>query len=317
MITLPSENDTFAQMKITAMKILFVPALCIALLAGCGNSNESARETARLEKALQENPGRQNANALIDAYISESQEVKDKSKQEALFEKALQVALDQKVYGRAMGILQELLLDYPHQTKTVQRLAQISQIFRDMKRDNANAVLIAAMREKYPDNPTVKELTSSGNISSESSETLLTNLGTKMFNDSLMQLEKPVAREYVDACEAYALVMQDDPSGAEYLHKGAETARSLQTLDKALFLYDWIIKKYPEHPRAAQSLFLKAFTLDNDLNQFEEAKKLYEEFLQKYPKNEFAPSAQFLLDNLGKSDEELLESLQQRSKEEN
>ncbi len=299
------------------MKILLVPFLCVALIAGCSNENESAQEIKRLEKALQDAPGRQNAEALVQAYIQASQEAKDKDKQETLYEKALQVALDQKLYGRSMGILQELLLDYPDQSKTVQRLARISQIFRDMKRTNANAVLVSAMEEKFPDNASVRELALAANVSGVTSESLLDKQGASMFNDSLMQLVKPVAREYVDACEAYALVKQDAPSGAEYLHKGAETARSLQTLDKALFLYDWIMDRYPDHPRAAQSLFLKAFTLDNDLNQFEEARKLYEEFLQKYPNNEFAPSAQFLLENLGKSDEELLESLQQKSQQAN
>lgn len=298
------------------MKILLVPILCFALIAGCSDANESAQEISRLEKAMQDAPGRQNAEALVLAYITASQDAGDRNKQEAYFEKALQVALDQKLYGRSMGILQELLLDYPDQSKTVRRLAQISEIFRDMKRQNANAVLVAAMAEEFPDNPAVQELANTVGTRGERSTSLLDRLGSNMFNDSLMQLEKPVAREYVDACEAYALAMQADPSGAEYLHKAAETARSLQTLDKALFLYDWIIKRYPDHPRAAQSLFLKAFTLDNDLNQFEEARKLYGEFLKKYPKNEFAPSAQFLLENLGKSDEELLESLQQRSKEE-
>jgi TolA-binding protein len=44
----------------------------------------------------------------------------------------------------------------------------------------------------------------------------------------------------------------------------------------------------------------------------DKAKAVYEEFLRKYPEDEFAGSAQFLLDNLGKSDDELLEALQKK-----
>ena len=62
-------------------------------------------------------------------------------------------------------------------------------------------------------------------------------------------------------------------------------------------------------------MFLKAFTFDNDLKDYENARKYYEEFLAKYPNNEFAESAKFLLDNLGKSDEELRQIIEQKQKE--
>ena len=42
---------------------------------------------------------------------------------------------------------------------------------------------------------------------------------------------------------------------------------------------------------------------------------LLAEDVEKYPKNEFAESAKFLLDNLGKSEEELRKMLEQKSKE--
>ena len=71
--------------------------------------------------------------------------------------------------------------------------------------------------------------------------------------------------------------------------------------------------KYPDSKRAITSLFLKAFTLDNDLHQFEEAGQYYRLFLEKYPNNEFAESAQFLLENLGKSEEELKNMLMENA----
>lgn len=297
------------------MRIFLLQMLALLIFLGCGDANDANSEITRLEKAMQDEPSRENANALIQAYALEATKTDDHSSQEALYEKALQVATGQKVYGRAMGILQKLILDYPQPGKEISRLSRISQLFTDMRRDHANAVLVRAMEEKYPGNGAVRDLSEKATIPEGTSESLLDEMGARMFNDSILQLNKPVAREYVDACEAFALVKKDEESGAEYLHKGAETARSLQTLDKALFLYDWIIAQYPESPRAAQSLFLKAFTLDNDLNQFDKARTLYEEFLKTYPDNEFAPSAQFLLENLGKSDEELLENLQSRSRE--
>jgi TolA-binding protein len=54
---------------------------------------------------------------------------------------------------------------------------------------------------------------------------------------------------------------------------------------------------------------------DNDLKDFAKAGKYYNEFLTKYPNNDFTESAKFLLENLGKSEEELKKILDEKSKQ--
>ena len=124
-----------------------------------------------------------------------------------------------------------------------------------------------------------------------------------MFQSEEGQLNRQAARNYVDVCEAYALTHPNDPKSADYLHKAAETARAIRTIPKALALYDWILEKYPNHDKAPQALFLKAFTYDNNLNDVENARENYEAFLAKYPEDDFADDTKFLLENLGKTDE--------------
>jgi tetratricopeptide (TPR) repeat protein len=97
---------------------------------------------------------------------------------------------------------------------------------------------------------------------------------------------------------------------AGYLFRSAEVARSIRSFEKAIMLYDDIITNYPTTEKSAQALFLKAFTLDNELKKFDEAKIIYESFLQKYPNDEFADDTQFLLNNLGKSEEEIIKSFE-------
>ncbi|MEN0006956.1 MAG: tetratricopeptide repeat protein, partial [Bacteroidota bacterium] len=77
-------------------------------------------------------------------------------------------------------------------------------------------------------------------------------------------------------------------------------------------IYDQIYENYPDYEKAPQSLFLKAFTQDNDLKRPDEARKLYEEFLERYPEDDFADDTQFLLENLGKDDEEIIKSFQEK-----
>jgi tetratricopeptide (TPR) repeat protein len=146
-------------------------------------------------------------------------------------------------------------------------------------------------------------------------DTILKFIALNMFNDSTFRLNEPRAELYIDAVETAVKAEPALAKAPEYLHYAAETARTLRDIPKAIELYDWIIATYPSHPRAATSLFLKAFTYDNDLKEFDKAGVYYKDYLAKYPNDEFSESAKFLLDNLGKSEEELKKMLEEKSKE--
>lgn len=114
----------------------------------------------------------------------------------------------------------------------------------------------------------------------------------------------------------YADAFPEDSTSVKYLAKAGETARLLQQYDKALEIFDKIVKSYPNTKAAAAAMFMKAFTLDNDLKKFDEAKPAYEAFLQQFPNDEFADDAQFLLKNLGKSPEELIKEFEKNAQPE-
>ncbi len=137
----------------------------------------------------------------------------------------------------------------------------------------------------------------------------------KMYNEQTNVLDKAVAAQYVEACAAFAKANPENSQSADLLFKAGETARSIQKYNEALEFYDWIYNKFPNHEKAPQALFLKAFTLDNDLKKTQEAKAIYESFLAKYPNDDFADDTRFLLDNLGKSDDEIIKSFETQKKE--
>lgn len=143
-------------------------------------------------------------------------------------------------------------------------------------------------------------------------EQYINEVAEHVFNDTTGIIDEARAKQYIAACEAFALIHKGTDKGADYLYKATETLRALRQPEKCLAIYDQLIMDYPEHRRAAQALFLKGFTYDNDLGDYENARKYYEEFLAKYPNDDFASSAQFLLENLGKSDDELLQVLQSK-----
>lgn len=102
----------------------------------------------------------------------------------------------------------------------------------------------------------------------------------------------------------------------QYLWKTGETARAVKSYPLAEKTFEEIYKKFPEHDLASKAMFLHAFMCDEDLQQFDKAKALYASFLEKYPDSDFNDDAQFLLANIGKSDEEMLEMLSKQAQEE-
>lgn len=143
----------------------------------------------------------------------------------------------------------------------------------------------------------------------------MTALRQETFDETTGVVNQEAAQEFIQLAERYAALLPDDKRTPEVLFQAGEVAGSVHQYDKTLALYQTINEKYPNYEKAPQALFMRAFTLDSELKRIEEARPLYEAFLQKYPKDDFADDAQFLLDNLGKSEEEIIRAFQEKQKQ--
>jgi tetratricopeptide (TPR) repeat protein len=124
------------------------------------------------------------------------------------------------------------------------------------------------------------------------------------------KLSESNAQNYVDICEAYAITHQSDPLSANLLYQAAEIARSLNTIEKSVALYDNLIYLYPDHLEIPNAMFIKGFLLENNLGLKELAKETYHLFLNRFPNHERAKDVNFLLKNLGVPDADLLKDIQ-------
>ncbi len=134
----------------------------------------------------------------------------------------------------------------------------------------------------------------------------------QIYNEKDNKFDSQKAMEYIQYCQSYATKAPKDPNAAKYLFQAAETARSIKKYNRALAIYDQIYKDFNSYSKAPQAMFLKAFTLDSEMQQFDKAKALYEEFIAKHPQDEFADDTKFLLENLGKSDEEIIKQFEEQ-----
>jgi tetratricopeptide (TPR) repeat protein len=108
---------------------------------------------------------------------------------------------------------------------------------------------------------------------------------------------------------------EDSNTLPEYYFEAAKYFTQAGDFDKSIALVDSFLIKYPKHRLSPALLHFKAYYIyENGLHDLAKARQVYEEFLQKYPaNNDFTEAILFSLDNLGKSDEQILNEILERN----
>lgn len=117
----------------------------------------------------------------------------------------------------------------------------------------------------------------------------------------------------IKAYSDYAGFFPDDSVTPDYLFKAAEIATATKQYPQALIYYKWITDKYPNYTYKQESLYLQGYLLDNFLNDEVKAKVIYEEVITKYPESTYANDAKAAINNLGKTDEELIQEFKKKN----
>jgi len=86
----------------------------------------------------------------------------------------------------------------------------------------------------------------------------------------------------------------------------AQKENSKGNNEKAIKLYEKLIRIHPDSEYSPMALFMIGYINANEIKDYERAKKVYAEFLEKYPTSELANSVKFELENMGKSPDELI-----------
>jgi len=112
----------------------------------------------------------------------------------------------------------------------------------------------------------------------------------------------------------YAQQFPNDSITPDYLFKAGEIASSVRQGQRAIDIYNSIYEKYPSYKKVHYCLFLQAFIYETQLNNIEKARVLYNKVIEKYPNESIAHDAKACIQNLGKSDEELIKEFEARNK---
>ena len=308
---------TFVSQNLTdPMKIIYTTLLLGLLLASC--KKESPEEKAVNDAyKIAESKGNDSSYVALSNAIDSFIEIKSYADSATARQilKAAHLCESKNRFDDAIGYYEMYMAHYPDRPDQADKLMAVIGISEKLTSKQLTQILYKSFVNRFPNDPRAKDVDAKIELKEISVDSTLRHIGMNMFNDSTFRLNEPMANLYINGCELAAAADPKLVSAPEHLHRAAETARTLRDIPRAIKIYDWIITVYPESPRGATSLFLKAFTYDNDLKDYTKAAKYYNEFLTKYPHNDFSESAKFLLQNLGKSEEELKKILDEKSKE--
>ena len=137
----------------------------------------------------------------------------------------------------------------------------------------------------------------------------ISNYEKSLLNDTTGNVNITAAYELIKCYSKFYNNYPTDSITPEILFKQANIFQSIAKYKEAISTIEKIEKEYPNYKKIDICIFMKANIYENYLNDLKNAEKFYKLYLKQYPNGSLAKDAEFLLQNLGKSPEELFNSL--------
>jgi len=143
----------------------------------------------------------------------------------------------------------------------------------------------------------------------------IATLETQLIKAEDVQKDMEAAKELIQLSERFYKENPQHPRTPELLLKAGDVARGLGNPGKAIQLWGFLWRDYPDAENAAESLFLQALTFETMLNDKDNAKRYYMKFIDKFPDHKLANQALTSMQQLELTPEQLIEQFQKQHKE--
>ncbi|MDP4266227.1 MAG: tetratricopeptide repeat protein [Bacteroidota bacterium] len=131
-----------------------------------------------------------------------------------------------------------------------------------------------------------------------------------VFADSTNALNLDKANLLIKSYTEFADKFPSEANAPDMLFKASEVAMNSGQGDLSVSIIEKLEKKYPENPKVATAMFLKGYVYENILKDTKKARLAYTEFIHKYPNHQLVNDAKACINNLGKSDEEIIKEFE-------
>ena len=138
----------------------------------------------------------------------------------------------------------------------------------------------------------------------------INKLEAEIFNTEITTPDIAKAKHLAELYIEYAELHPDDSISPDFLFKASDINMNVNSPKLTISLFNKVLTRYPDYVNVPTVMFLKGFVYEDQLKDYDNARKCYMEFLDKYPNSDFADDATVSLKNLGKSPEELIKEFE-------
>ncbi|MBK7181970.1 MAG: tetratricopeptide repeat protein [Bacteroidetes bacterium] len=105
----------------------------------------------------------------------------------------------------------------------------------------------------------------------------------------------------------------NDSLTPDFLFKAGEVATANMQYKQAIGYYKGVTTNFSKYKYIEECWYLQGYIWDNFLNKDDSAKVVYEQVIQKFPSSHYAQDAKAAIQNLGKTDEQLIEEFKKKN----
>jgi hypothetical protein len=135
---------------------------------------------------------------------------------------------------------------------------------------------------------------------------LIDSLEAILFADEGGMDNRAAAQLLVRSYATYYQRNKADAAAVDMLFKAGEVSMGLGDGRLAVKYFGMVADEHSDFHKAPEALFLQAFCEENLNGDLQQAEFFYSDFIAKYPGHALAEDAKFSIENLGKTDEELV-----------
>lgn len=278
--------------------VFFLIALIFSFfIAGCEKTNYK-ESIPQLEAIVQEDPTEENRQKLANLYLEfANQSEKNDSLRLPRILQAADILFKLENFDEAGKVLRQGIQDYFPDRAVDPAIIALANLH--FERDTATEIRkekLKQFRSCFPNEELAKERLNQ-----------LIDAAAGQSTDSItLQMNARASFNFMNLSELYGRWFFNDDKGGERLMEAAKMAVFFNKFERAILIYEELAQTFEGKDLGAKAAFMLAFTLDNHLNRLDEARAQYNRFINRYQEHPLAESARFLLQNLGKSEEEII-----------
>jgi len=292
------------------MRTTLLIVLTFYLLISCKPVSKEQKVLDAALEAYKQSPDDNTSKAFATAYNAYRDKVgyEDPAISNYMLEGA-RIAEKRQKLNTALSWYQSYFTRHYGDPEAVDHYFEMTSLIEAFGKPELSQVFYKSLVKRFPSHPGAEAIKAKIADPSLSIDSSLQFVLKSIPNESTSELNTANVQLYMEMVEVSVMTDTTLYLGADHLAKAGEVGRMVKLYTRSIKLYDWVIRLYPTHRFANAAIFMKAYINYFDLKDYDKANELIKEYQAKDPYGQFEFEANYLLNNPGKTEEELMKAI--------